>query len=99
MKDNNRMISFLGWMLARLNSKGGELSIRKDGYYVYISKPELTGKEVLEVLKDYLVEYGICYGVDVFTEDLVELEEGLERILDIEEYRVKLDITNYEFKW
>ena len=66
---------------------------------MYISKPGLTGKEVSEALKESVIGYGLRYGAEVYTEDLVEFEEGLERILSVEEGGVRLDITNYEFKW
>ena len=71
MKDNNRMISFLGWMLAFLNSRGGKYTICKHNYDVYISKPGLTGKEVLEALKESVIGYGLRYGAEVYAEDLI----------------------------
>lgn len=101
MKDNNRVISFLGWILADLSGKDrhSPIKVTKSGNDVYISKSGMSGHELMEYLKGCMIARFVKYGVDIYDEDLSRISDDLDKILAIEESRLYLNIKNYKFKW
>lgn len=101
MKDDNRMISFLGWLLANLSSEDcySPIKVTKSGNDVYISKSGMSGHELMEYLKGCMIARFVKYGVDTYDEYLSRISDDLDRILAVEESRLYLNIKNYKFEW